>query len=146
MLCETWVTSQTKNLINIPGYDFVGIERMDRKGGGVGILISKNLHYKKRTEFDCIEKHLESIFVELTTKGRNILCGSLYHPPNTDVKEFHKEITNIMGRIKLETQKDSIIGMDHNLDLIKLSLYESTENFINTMLDHSSFPCITRPT
>ena len=26
LLCETWVTKNTKDLIHIPGYDFVGIE------------------------------------------------------------------------------------------------------------------------
>ena len=36
--------------------------------------------------------------------------------------------------------------MDHNLDLIKHAQHESTEVFINSMLENSSFPCITQPT
>ena len=51
-----------------------------------------------------------------------------------------------MEKIRLEKHKDCIIGMDHNLDFIKHSQHNDTENFINNMLDSSLFPCIARPT
>ena len=51
-----------------------------------------------------------------------------------------------MEKIKLEKHKDCIIGMDHNLDFIKHSQHNDTENFINNMQDSSLFPCITWPT
>ena len=51
-----------------------------------------------------------------------------------------------MGRIKLETHNDNIIGMDHILDLIKHSQHKEMEIFSNSMLEHCSFACITRPT
>ena len=30
LLCETWVTNTTKNLIRIPGYNYVGLERSEK--------------------------------------------------------------------------------------------------------------------
>ena len=27
IVCESWVTVETKHLVNIPGYDYIGIER-----------------------------------------------------------------------------------------------------------------------
>ena len=36
--------------------------------------------------------------------------------------------------------------MDHNLDFLKHSSHSATDNFINMMIESSSFPCITRPT
>ena len=51
-----------------------------------------------------------------------------------------------MEQINTETQKDCIIGIDHNLDFLKQTTHRATENFINLMLEKSSFPCITRPT
>ena len=51
-----------------------------------------------------------------------------------------------MEQIKSEAHCDSIIEMDHNLDFIKFNSHRDTENFINMMLENSSFLCITKPT
>ena len=51
ILCETWVTKEVKHLIKVPGYEYVGIERENKKGGGVGFLIANKLHYKIRNKY-----------------------------------------------------------------------------------------------
>ena len=43
---ETWLNSAVKNLINIPGYHYLGIKRNDRKGGGVGFLVGDEIKCK----------------------------------------------------------------------------------------------------
>ena len=40
LLCETWLTPFSPT-IALPGYDFYHIDRSNKKGGGVGILVSK---------------------------------------------------------------------------------------------------------
>ena len=60
LLCETWVTEQTKKLINIPGYQFVGMECTVKKGGSVGILVANNLKFKIRPDYNNMSDHLES--------------------------------------------------------------------------------------
>ena len=146
MLCETWVTPDTKGLINIPGYQFVGKERMNKKGGGIGLQISNELKYKIRNNLCMMTDHLECFTIEIAVKGRNILCTSAYQPPNTNVKAFLHYMNKMMELIKLETCKDSIISMNHNLDFLKHTSHLATENFINLMVENGSFPCITRPT
>ena len=146
MLCETWVTPDTKGLINIPGYQFVGKERMNKKGGGIGLLILNELKYKIRNILCMMTDHFECFTIEIAMKGRNILCTSVYRPPNTNAKAFLHDMNKMMELMKLETCKDSIIGMDHNLNFLKHTSHLATENFINLMLENGSFPCITRPT
>ena len=124
----------------------MGLEHTVKKGGGVGILVANNLKYKIRPDYNNMSDHLESIFIELSTHGHHVLCGSCYRPPNTNVRDFQKDIDIALNKLKLETHQDSIIGMDHNLYLTKHAQHESTEVFINNMLENSSFPCITRPT
>ena len=119
VLCETWITSEIKRLINIPGYEYFGLERTNKKGGGVGLLISKELHHHPLNKLNQMSDHLECFFTEIITKGRNVICGSIYPPPNTNVKAFQNDIIKLMEQIKQETHKDCIIGMDHNLDFIK---------------------------
>ena len=146
LLCETWVTKNMKDLIHIPGYDFVGIERTSKKGGGIGLLIANEIKYKIRNDITYMTEELECLTVELLIKGRNILCSSMYRPPNTNVKSFQSLMNKCMEQIKSEAHCDSIIGMDHNLDFIKFNSHRDTENCINMMVEKSSFPCITRPT
>ena len=90
--------------------------------------------------------YIESHFIEVSTKSRNMVCGSIYCPPNCNVEEFQKEMNNLMGKIKLGTHNYIVIGMDHNLDFLKCSLHTGTENIISSILDNSLFPCITKPT
>ena len=51
-----------------------------------------------------------------------------------------------MDKIKLETHKDIVVGMDHNLDFLKSEQHSGTQNCITCMLERSLFLCITRPT
>ena len=50
ILCETWLTPETKNLIKFGNFTYSGIERKEKKGGGVGFLIKNNLIFRERTD------------------------------------------------------------------------------------------------
>ena len=43
-------------------------------------------------------------------------------------------------------KKELIIGLDHNLDLLKCNTHKQTENFLETNLEHGLIPTIIRPT
>ena len=146
ILCETWLNNSTEHLVNVPGYQYIGKVQSEHKGGGVGFLISKEVHFKTHPSLDISLDSIEGNFVEVLTKNRNILLGSIYRPPNTNVKLFNKEFENIMGTIKLETHNDVVIGLDHNLDFLKSEKHSETSHFISTVLENSLLPCITRPT
>ena len=51
-----------------------------------------------------------------------------------------------MKTLAKEKNKEIILGMDHNLDLLKSSSYSETQEFIDTNFDNNILPCITRPT
>ena len=146
ILCETWLTNDVRPLISIPGYEFYGIDHTTKKGGGIGFLIASELKYIPRQDPSSQNECFENCFIEISSKGRNIICGSIYRPPNTSVKTFQNKINECMDKIKLEKHKNVILGMDHNLDFIKSNIHSGTENFISTLLNKSLFPCITRPT
>ena len=50
VLCETWLTPETKNLIKFGNFAYSGIERKGKKGGGVGFLIKNNLIFREHTD------------------------------------------------------------------------------------------------
>ena len=64
VLSETWLTEQSPN-VAIPGYIFVYQPRKNKKGGGVGFLLKKNVNSTtiKDVKFTSVE--FESMFIEV---------------------------------------------------------------------------------
>ena len=90
LLCKTFLNNITIGLVNIPRYDIISNHRKEQKGGGTAIIIKQGIPYKRRKDLDVmIEKKIESVFIEITTKGGTpVVVGSMYKPPNTDAFSF----------------------------------------------------------
>ena len=66
--------------------------RSDQEGGGVSFLISKDIKFILRPEPSYTYDFIECIFIEVPqSRNLNILLGSVYRPPNTDVRKFNAE-------------------------------------------------------
>ena len=146
LLCETWLNNSSPT-ITIPGYNLELENRNGRKGGGVAILIRENLIYKRRPDLklNVENNRLETCFVELKGTKCNLILGSLYSPPNTPPKEFLKDYTELLNKLNKE-KLELILGMDHNLDLLKINHHKPTEEFLECNLDSGMIPQITKPT
>ena len=48
LLCETFLTKQTVNMVNVPGFTHIDNYRRHKKGGGVSILIREGILFKCR--------------------------------------------------------------------------------------------------
>ena len=145
LLCETFLASNTEKLAYIPGYHLVTNNRNNHKGGGVAILIREGITYKKKQEL-CymIDK---SVYVDITAKnGRQIRIGSIYRAPNTDVKKLMEHIELVSAKTGQLPNHELILGMDHNIDLLKSNEHTNTRKFLDLILDSGLWPVITRPT
>ena len=103
--------------------------------------------YKKREDLcPFIEGEIEATFIEITAKNRKtIVVGSLYKPPNSHSKVFMNSLNETVAKIQTEC-KELIVGMDHNMNLIKSSERKPTQQFLDGLLDKDIFPTITQPT
>ena len=78
---------------------------------------------------------IESTFIEITAKdGKRIIVGSVYRPPNSPPLEFINKLNPSISKIVNE-KKEAILGMDHNMDLLKASTHKHTQLFIDDLLD-----------
>ena len=146
LLNETWLTDRKKCRLVFDDYDLESVERSHKKGGGVGILISKHLNYKRHYSLEINQKCLESCVVELKPeKGKPILLAALYRPPNSDIQEFMKVFNHFLNKLS-SLNKEYILGMDHNFDFLKYGKHDPTQHLLETILDHNLFPTITLPT
>ena len=143
ILCETWLKPNDSQP-QINGYNYSGHHRLNRKGGGVGFLIKEHLKFRELPNLSLDCESSESIFIELKGNHHNMVLGSIYQPPNTSVPNFINSYTEMCQ--KLSTFKHVVIGLDHNLDLLKSSTHSQTQQFLETTLEYNLIPTITKPT
>ena len=93
-------------------------------------------------------KEVKSTYIEMTSKnGKHIIIESIYRLPNTCEKKLKEHITDVNLKLKTEKgTKELVLGMDHNLDLLKGHEHQKTQQFLDMMLDMDLIPTITKPT
>ena len=144
LICETWLTSSNENKLDIAGFNYVGKLRSHKKGGGVCVLVKENIISMEIKRIDSID--LDYCAVEIKTDtGAPVVC-SAYRPPNSDTKEFLKNYDLLVKSLQSVKSKGIVIGLDHNLDLLKHSNHSRTQEFLNLNLDESLLPTINKPT
>ena len=144
-LNETWLRSNTIDLVKIPGYKFMGKCREGRKGGGVGFLIRTDLVVRERQDLHVTSRNFEHMTIELKTDKDTILLVSLYRPLNTSDKDFVIEYTKLLQLLTNDNQ-NVIVCTDHNLDLLKINEHHTTWEFVESNLEKNLYPQITKPT
>ena len=112
----------------------------------MSILVNSQLHSREWKDLIMDTELLEYIIVELKCDRRNVLLVTCYRPPNTNVNKFMKEYKSLIKMLKAHRGHELIIGLDHNLDLLKYHISSSTNDFLDLNLDTDLLPCITMPT
>ena len=108
LLSETWLKDGEERFIDIKNYKYEGVVRKHKKGGGVGILINNKIKYRVRTDLNVNnqDNSFEHFFIEVKGTRYNIIAGSIYRPPNTDIEKFIENYTNSLSSIKKEKKKN----------------------------------------
>ena len=145
LLCETWLQADSKKFVNLPSHNYIGKECIGKRGGGVGIMISKQLKFQPRCDLEIDSISLEHIIIELKSDKDRILVASCYRAPNTDQSDFLDSYTRLLENLKKE-HCPMIIGIDHNLDLLKSSMHHKTQTFIERNYGFELLPCYNKPT
>ena len=149
LLCEMNLNKNTTKLVKVPGFDLISNHRENHKGGGTAILIRKDINYVRQRDLEeNEEKEIESTYLELRAKnGKKFVIGSLYHSPNINENKFLHHIKEKLPKIQNERgEKSKILGMAHNLDLLKSHIHQSTQSLIDIITQKNMHPTITRPT
>ena len=146
LLVETWLKKNQGKRIHIPGYKFYGAYRNGKRGGGTGILISHNMISRERKDLSMHIPEFENVTVELKTNSDSLYLSSLYRPPNCNERTFMKNYRKLLSKFSLPQQDRLILGLDHNLDLLKYEKHATTKEFLEYNIDQNLFPTITKPT
>ena len=147
MLNETWLKESDNNRIILPNYKYEGIPRNNKKGGGVGFLIRTDILYRTRTDLisDVRTPACKQCYIEIKNNTEKVIIGTMYRPPSTNISEFINTFNTQIEKINNKGY-ECIIGLDHNLDLLKQSVHSKTQEFLECILDHNLLPTITKQT
>ena len=133
-LTETWLNYINHDSFNLNGYKYIGTNRSKKRGGGVGMYISKQLSFKIRDDLaQNIEDVIESTFIEINkTTGKNIIIGLVYRPPNNKFEIFENAINTILYKVERENKICYLAG-DYNIDLLKSESCDFSNRFIEQL-------------
>ena len=147
ILNETWLKESDNKRIILSNYNYEGIPRNNKKGGGVGFLIRTDILYRIRNDLIPDDKipSCEQCYIEIKNNTDKVIIGTMYRPPSTNISEFINTFNTQMDKINKKGY-ECIIGLDHNLDLLKQSVHSKTQEFLECILDHNLLPTITKPT
>lgn len=151
---ETWNPKDKKFRFSpgvLPGYQpYNGLCGYSLKSG-CGMYIKESLNCPNRTDLDISfcddDNEFQFKWIEIINeKSINILVAVCYrHPKKNSNKEFNNKLKAVVEKLKNE-HKIIIIAGDFNYDLLKYSLNEHINTFIEIMFTHFLQPCILEPT
>ena len=144
---ETWLKPVNEDLYQLPGYSFVSLSRPIKPGGGVGIFVNDQYHYKPLSDLSISNDIIECIFIEIVLVNRaNILIGCIYRPPSSDINEFNYHISNLFSNKQFTNKNNICLLGDFNINLLLYETHLPTSNFINTLFSIGLLPSINCPT
>ena len=139
LLCETWVNTNSPK-VHLKGYQLFEHRRLHKKGGGTCVLVKDQYNCKAYQNLNVEFETIEHCLVEITIEGKLYVAGSLYRAPNTSQKLFLTEYKKLIDCITEKKPYGIILGMDHNLDLLKSDKHFNTNDFLNINLENDLIP------
>ena len=119
-ISETWLTPETEALFSLDGYQFINKNRIEGRGGGVGMFLKNECNFKIRADLNPTCDSCETIFADIDVpRGKNIVVGVVYRPPKSNLEQFLYYLENLLNKLSKENKQIYILG-DYNIDLLKV--------------------------
>ena len=167
ILVETHISKYHNNgyneedLVNIvPGYTFFHKGREDRRGGGVGVLVNRDIDVQaqicgiEETGIGFVEEKFENMVVKIpgcistgsSNQKKDLVIAAVYRQPNSANLDFFLDsIEHLLQKID-KVSNEIIVAGDMNLDLLRYEYHPPTSRYLDIMTNHRMLPRIVKPT
>ena len=103
-LTETRIKHQIDILVNINLYGYTFLSQPSiTNAGGVGLFVKEDLSYVPRNDLSISKTEFEALWIDIESKGQNIICVFLYRHPKANLEVFKNYLYSILGKIQNET-------------------------------------------
>ena len=145
-ISESKLNENTVSKIELKGYEFYHTDS-STNAGGAALYVSediKNVEERKDIKFNT--ELVESCWIEIDNENKsNIIIGSIYRHPNSNIIEFTTELETILKELNNNKYQVFITG-DINIDFFKYNFHGPTEEYLDMLYANNFFPLITKPT
>ena len=142
LLCETFLTENSKIGAVINGYTSYHLCRENKTGGGVSIFVKDSINVLGISQFLCDDK-MEILSLRIKTANTIILISEIYRIPNNDPKIFIESMRDILDNC---VEDIVVIGTDQNIDLLNISNYRPAQCLLEDLTEKQCMLTITKPT
>ena len=144
-ISEKKINDNTSANLNIPGYAFVNTNSKTQ-AGGVGLYLSNDLEFSRRSDLDISDDGIESCWIELArTAQKNIVIGCVYRHPKGKRDLFHSILKKQLEQLNTKGHEVLVLG-DLNENLLKYNEDKQTSEYLDMLLSLGFMPIITKPT
>ena len=148
---EVWgvMDTQAVNLDNF--HPIILKKRETRRGGGLGMYISKQFRYENLEDLNCIvDGQFEALFVKVFTDENDFkLICNFYRPPGGEIKQFTEYLTEKLILFSndsiLKKANEIIICADFNVNFMNFDIHAPTNDLLNLFISSGFIPMITLP-
>ena len=124
-LQETWLNEFNKTLIHFPNYNIEYKNRINKRGGGLAMLIKENIKYSVRSDLSSTEDKqqlYDCLFIEVNQPNKQkLILGNIYRNPGaTNTCNFIKDLEILLEKIKKD-KTSIIISGDFNINLFTVT-------------------------
>ena len=88
-ISETKLSDNSNSNISIPGYRFLS-KPSQTSAGGVGIYINNDIEFIRRWDIEFDFEGVETCFIEIPRKQKNLIIGFVYRHPSNKLDNFHE--------------------------------------------------------
>lgn len=116
LILSVYPSTISSEAVALEGYSLERCDRENRRGGGVGLYISKDCRYNvihSQSFFESNKRCFEILVVEIFVDNSNLAVGVLYLPPLCDVSILKDTISSYALRLD-----EFILMGDFNCDLL----------------------------
>ena len=134
-----------KTKVKIDGYDLYKTGSITNKGGTV-LYLNNNLNIFERVDLKVQHEDFESTWGEIKNiKSKNIVVGCIYRHPRYNTKEFCAYLEKCLIKLAKEKKEVYLCG-DFNIDLLKIEINNSYQEFYDLLCSYGFLPKIIQPT
>ena len=122
IVSETWLFhGAPPNLCDVDGYTLFRSDRLNRRGGGVGVYV-KSIFDVEVLNIKCDNSGVEQLWLSISVNSVKVAVGSLYRPSYIS----YSELNSLTSPIEYCTLNFNhlVIGGDLNIDYLKQNLPE----------------------
>ena len=120
-----------------------------RNCGGVALCLKDGIEYSVCHDLIVFNEYMESVFIEIINitfdTEKDMIIGVIYRIPDTDIKYFNVQLSNILDKMCAQTKLVYLMG-DYKINHMNSSTHEQTGEFVDILCSSELLPLISRPT